>query len=162
MPSNKVAVGASALATYADLARIDLDSSLDPDHIGRYAYAMHGRISPVKQVVILAEADVLVNSQPFTDGHANNHFGLAGLLQIDGQPYQGIHIVATGEVFNGHIHETNNIYDSTTVVGWLGAWWFFAPHLDFRVDVVYSSGQAPGASPVSQGTSILGQIHGYL
>lgn len=162
MPSNKVAVGASALATYADLARNDLDASLNADHIGRYAYAMHGRIAPVKQLVILAEADALVNSQPFTDGHANNHFGLAGLLQADIEPYQGIHIVATGEIFNGHIHETNNVYDSTTVVGWIGAWWFFAPHLDFRIDAVYSSGSAPGASPVSQGTSLLAQIHGYL
>lgn len=163
MPSNKVAVGASALATYADLARIDLDPSLNPDHIGRYAYALHGRIAPVKSVVILAEADALVNSQPFTDGHANNHFGLAGLLQADFEPYQGIHIMATGEIFNGHIHETNNkAYDSTTVVGWIGAWWFFAPHFDFRVDAVYSSGSAPGASPTAQGTSLLAQIHGYL
>ena len=164
MPSNKVAVGVSALATYANLARIDLDSSLNADAIGRYAYAMHGRFAPVKQVVILAEADALINSQPFTGtpAHANNHFGLAGLLQADIEPYQGIHIVATGEIFNGHIRETNNIYDSTTVVGWIGAWWFFAPHLDFRVDAVYSSGSAPGASPVSQGTSLLAQIHGYL
>ncbi|HEX4516050.1 MAG TPA: hypothetical protein VH054_21020, partial [Polyangiaceae bacterium] len=72
------------------------------------------------------------------------------------------HIIATGEVFNGHIHETNNVYDSTTAVGWIGAWWFFAPHLDFRIDAVYASGSAPGASPVSQGTSLLAQIHGYL
>jgi hypothetical protein len=162
MPSNKVALGVSALATYADLARIDLDSSLNADHIGRYAYAIHGRIAPVKELVILAEADALLNSQPFTDGHANNHFGLAGLLQADVQLYQGLHIIATGEVFNGHIHETNNVYDSTTAVGWIGAWWFFAPHLDFRIDAVYASGSAPGASPVSQGTSLLAQIHGYL
>jgi hypothetical protein len=163
MPSNKVAVGASALATYADLARADLDPSLNADHLGRYAYALHGRIAPVKSVVILAEADALVNSQPFTDGHPNNHFGLAGLVQADIQPYQGIHVIATGEIFNGHIHETNNTYDTTTVIGWLGAWWFFAPHVDFRVDVVYASGAAPGASPTTgQGASILAQIHGYL
>ncbi len=162
MPSNKVAVGASGLATYAQLARIDLDTSLNADQIGRYAFALHGRLAPVKPLVILAEADALINSQPFTDGHANNHFGMAGLIQADIEPYQGIHIIATGEIFNGHIHETNNVYDSTTVVGWIGAWWFFAPHLDFRVDAVYSSGSAPGASPVAQGTSLLAQIHGYL
>jgi hypothetical protein len=109
MPSNKVALGASGLVTYAQLARTDLDSSLNADQLGRYAFALHGRVSPVKSIVILAEADALINSQPFTDGHPNNHFGLAALLQADIEPYQGIHIVATGEVFNGHIHETNNV-----------------------------------------------------
>lgn len=162
MPSNKVAVGASALATYADLARTDLDPSLNPDHIGRYAYALHGRVSPVKALVLLAEADALINSQPFTDGHANNHFGMAGVLQADLEVYQGVHLLATGEFFNGHIRETNNMYDTTTAAAWLSAWWFFAPHFDMRFDAIYSSGNAPGASPRSQGTSLLVQLHGYL
>ncbi len=164
MPSNKVGLGASALATYADLARTDLDPSLNADHIGRYAYALHARFSPTKPLVLLTEVDALVNSQPFsgTPAHSNNHFGMAGVLQADVEVYQGIHVVGTGEIFNGHIGEANTIYNSTTVVGWLGAWWFFAPHFDMRFDAVYSSGSAPGASPTNAGTSLLVQLHGYL
>ncbi len=162
MPSNKVALGLSALATYADLARTDLDPSLNADHIGRYAYAIHTRISPVKALVLLAEVDALVNSQPFTNGKANNHFGMAGVLQADLEVYQGVHVVTSGEFFNGHIGEANNIYNTTTAAVWGGVWWFFAPHLDMRLDATYSSGTAPGASPTYQGTSLLAQIHGYL
>ncbi len=162
MPSTKVAVGASALATYAALARTDLDSSLSPTQIGRYAYAIHGRVAPIKQLVLLGEMDVLVNSQPFLSGQANNHFGMAGLLQADFQVYQGIHVLAAGELFNGHIHESNGLNDTTTATAWIGAWWFFAPHVDMRLDAVYASGSAPGATLTRPGTSLLVQLHGYL
>jgi hypothetical protein len=162
LPSNKIALGLSGLVTYADLARTDLDPSLDAAPIGRWAGAIHARIAPIKELVILTEVDTLVNSQPYTDNHANNHFGLAGLVQADLQPIQGIHVLAAGEVFNGHIHETNNTWDSTTGVVWGGVWWFFAPHFDVRADVVYASGKAPGSSPTSPGTSLLFQLHGYL
>jgi hypothetical protein len=163
MPATNVAVGASALITYAQLARTDLDPSLDAAPIWRQNYAIHARISPVKPLVILAETDALFNSQQ-VDGAASNHFGLAALLQADVQVIQGIHVLAAGELFDGHIdeHGAKSIYDTTTAVGWIGAWWFFAPHLDARFDVVYSSGSAPGASPIAQGASILFQLHGYL
>ncbi len=160
MPSTSVAVGASALITGAALARIDLDPSLAAAPTIRQNWAIHARISPAKPLVLLAELDAINNSQN-VNNVAENHFGLAGLLQADLQVYQGVHILAAGEVFNGHIHEFNSIYDQTTAVGWIGAWWFFAPHLDVRFDAVYSSGSA-GQQALAQGASILLQLHGYL
>lgn len=161
MPATNMAFGLSALFTYAALARTDLDSSLAAAPTIRQNYAIHARVSPVKRLVILAEIDALNNSQQLPT-EASNHFGLAALLQADVQIIQGVHVLAAGELFDGHIHETNSIYDSTTAVGWIGAWWFFAPHLDMRFDVVYASGQVPGASPIAQGASVLLQVHGYL
>jgi hypothetical protein len=164
MPSTNVAIGASALITHADLARTDLDVSLDAAPIWRQDYAIHARYSPVKSLVLLAEADALYNSQLLTTGSVN-HFGLAGLLQADLQVTQGVHVIAAGEAYDGHIAEkgAKSTFDTTTAVGWLGAWWFFAPHLDARFDVVYASGSLQaGASPVSEGFSLLFQIHGYL
>ena len=160
MPSTKVAGGASALLTHAEQARTDYDASLAPAPIWRHAYAVHARISPVKPLVILTEFDALLNSQ-LVAGNAENHAGIVALLQADMQVYQGIHVLAAGEVYNGHIGETST-YDTTTATAWLGAWWFFAPHFDFRIDGVYSSGSAPGLPPSAQGTSLLAQIHGYL
>lgn len=173
MPTNHVAIGASGLVTYAAAARADYDPSLDGSApIVRQAWAAHARISPVKALVLLAEMDVLNNSQKLLDGtgasYAVNHFGLIGLLQADLQVYQGVHILAAGEAYDGHIRDGTPLgsqYDATTVVGWLGAWWFFAPHLDVRADLVYSSvvaEPAPGLPGLSPGTSILFQFHGYL
>ncbi|HEY1954875.1 MAG TPA: hypothetical protein VGH28_04670 [Polyangiaceae bacterium] len=160
MPSTKVAIGASAMITHADQARTDYDISLAAAPIWRHAYAVHARISPVKPLVILAEFDALLNSQ-LVAGVSENHGGVVGLLQADLQVYQGIHVLAAGEFYNGHVGETST-YNTTTATAWLGAWWFFAPHLDFRIDGVYSSGSAPGLPPSNQGTSLLAQIHGYL
>jgi len=161
-PSTHVAIGASALITYAALARTDLDPSLAAAPTWRQNYAIHARISPVKALVLLAEVDALNNSQWVNDT-AQNHFGLAGLLQADLAVVQGVHVLAAAEAYDGHIHEFNNEFDKTTAVGWLGAWYFFAPHLDARFDVVYASQSlSAGASPVAQGLSFLFQVHGYL
>ncbi len=160
MPTNKIAVGASAMITHADLARTDYDATLALAPIWRQAYAVHARISPVKALVLLAEFDFLLNSQ-LVSNVAQNHWGSTGMLQADLQVYQGIHVLAAGEYYNGHIGE-NSTDNSTTASAWLGAWWFFAPHLDFRVDGVYTSGFAPGLPPASAGTAILAQLHGYL
>lgn len=168
-PTTKIALGISGLGTYAALARTDLDPSLQPTEIGRYAFGIHGRISPVKALVFLAEVDGLINSQPFVNGVENNHFGIVSLLQADLQVYQGVHILAAGEAYNGHIHESGpecpggcGNDDTTTATAWIGAWWFLAPHLDARVDLAYVSGNAPGATVTRPGTSLTLQFHGYL
>jgi hypothetical protein len=165
MPKTKIAIGASGLVTHADLARADYDPSLDGTApIWRQAWAIHLRYAPVKPLVLLAEMDFLNNSQLLGSG-AVNHFGLAGLLQADLQLTQGLHLIAAGEAYDGHIRDgtpTGQAYDTTTAVAWLGTWWFFAPHFDVRFDAVYSSGQAPGLPPLAQGASFLFQFHGYL
>jgi len=169
-PTTNVAVGGSGLVTYAAAARQDYDPSLDGTApIVRQAWAVHARVSPVKPLVLLAEADVLNNSQNLVDAlggnYAVNHFGLAGLLQADVQLYQGIHVLAAGELYDGHIADhtaLGSTYDSTTAVLWLGMWWFFAPHCDVRLDAVHSFGSAPGLPPLAEGTSLLLQFHGYL
>ena len=164
MPTNKIAVGASAMITHADLARTDYDPSLALAPIWSHAYAIHARVSPVKALVLLAEVDGLLNSQ-LVSGVAQNHGGMTGVLQADLEVYQGIHVLAAGEFYNGHIGESCAAgidYCTTTASAWLGAWWFFAPHFDFRVDGEYTSGSVPGYPPAGQGTSILAQLHGYL
>ncbi len=160
-PSTKVAIGASALITHADVARSDLEPSLSASPIFRQDYALHARISPAKALVILAEVDALYNSQQLPGGGTSNHFGMASLLQVDLQLYQGIHLLAANEIYNGHIAE-KNAYNTTTVTAWGGLWWFFAPHVDLRVDFVYATGSAPGSTPTSPGSALLAQIHGYL
>lgn len=167
-PKTNMAFGASGLVTYAAAARQDYDPSLDgAEPIVRQAWALHARVSPVKALVLLAEADALNNSQPraFDATSAVNHFGLAGVLQADLQVTQGLHLLATGELYDGHIQDhtaVGSTYDQATAVAWLGAWWFFAPHCDVRFDAVYSSGQAPGLPPLAQGLAFLLQFHGYL
>ncbi len=113
-------VGVSSELTYASE-----DEFTQAKKFIRSAHGAFTRLAPVKQLVIMAEFDGLVN---VTSGAAAG--GYAGMLQLDFEPVQGVHLIGTGEAMRD---------PAQTVAQW-GGWgtlaWFFAPHMDFRVDFV--------------------------
>lgn len=139
------AAGASTLVTHT--AR-DLDARTEAF---RQAHGIFARFVPAKPVVILAEADALLRSPK----RRPIDVGLASLLQVDVEPVQGLHVMATGELMSGRLASEAPSYG-----GWLSAMWFFLPHVDVRADAVLRS--VP-AGPDRVGiTSLLLQLHGWL
>ena len=102
----------------------------------RHAYGGFARYSPVKPLVVMAEADLLVRSPKA----APIDVGTTALLQLDFEPTQGVHVAGTGELL------TNAIGNEGLSAGaWASAFWFFLPHLDVRTDLVTARGR-PGRS----------------
>ena len=160
LAGEKAGLGVSSQITHADEARTDLvgkelNPAIQPGPVWRQSHGLFARVAPVTALVFLAEADFLLNSQLDASNVAHNHFGAVGYVQADLQVFQGIHIVGTGEYYNPSFDQV-----STSVGGWLGVWWFFAPHFDFRFDWVQQS--VGGAAARTDVTSFLFQLHGYL
>jgi len=106
-------------------------------------------------VVLLAEANVLVQSRPATVGQAaRTDFGLSTLLQADYEVVQGVHLMGTAETLQPDLST-----DGPSLGGWASAAWFFAPHADVRADAVYQS--FAGAQRLGV-TSLLAQLHFFL
>ena len=162
LAKDKIGLGISSQITHADEARTDLvgkelNPAVQPGPAWRQAHGIFARVSPAKPVVFLGEVDVLLNSQlELGTNAAQNHFGTVGYVQADVEVFQGIHLVGTGEFYNPSFDQV-----STSVGGWAGLWWFFAPHFDFRFDWVQQSLGAAGSSRTDV-TSFLFQLHGYL
>jgi len=143
--TQKLAVGVTSLVTHVDH---DLDARTATF---RQAHGVFGRFAPVKPVVIMAEADVLVRSPKRRD----IAIGSAGFLQVDVEPIQGVHVAATGELLVNDVGT-----EPTSFGGWLSAFWFFLPHVDVRADVIQ---RAVAAGDTRAGiTMFLAQIHGRL
>jgi hypothetical protein len=117
----------------------------------RQAHGVFARYVPARAVVLQAETDLVVKSparQPID-------VGLVGFLQVDVEPIQGVHLLATGELSNPQIGPRG--FDLGT---WGSLAWFFLPHVDARADVVFRSVVADtGRSEV---TSFLLQLHAFL
>ena len=141
-PVYNLAFGVSSLVTHA--AR-DLYLRLPTT---RQAHGLFGRWAPVQPLALLAEADLVAQS-------ATSATGYATMLQADVEPFQGLHLIATGE--NMRLGGTNS---GISWSGWLGAGWFFAPHLDARFDFQKQS-LALGANHLAA-TALLFQFHAYL
>lgn len=114
----------------------------------RGSAGIFGRGSPTLPLVLMAEADMLISAPAL----AKVSLGMVGMLQADYEPRQGIHILGTGELQ----------VDTSGVAagGWLGAAWFFLPHVDARFDGIVRS--IPSASGATLTTSFLGQLHFFL
>lgn len=114
----------------------------------RQSYGLFGRVAPIRPLALLIESDLLVAS----DQDHGTEYGVAGLLQTDLEPWQGLHFAATSEVVR------RARADST--FGW-GQWgtvaWFFVPHMDVRGDIIRRVGQDAPAT-----LTYLVQLHGYL
>ncbi|MCW5836856.1 MAG: hypothetical protein KIS78_30960 [Labilithrix sp.] len=140
-----LALGATSLITHAELDLTARTSAF------RQAHGLFGRYTPVKPVVVMLEADVLVRSPK----RQAIDVGTTGLAQVDVEPVQGVHLAATGELLTERYGE-----DALSLGGWLSAFWFFLPHVDLRADFVYRS------LPVADGRAgvvmWLGQLHGWL
>jgi hypothetical protein len=141
----KFSLGLSGLAVHA--AR-DLQAQVP---VWRQAYGAFARLAPLKPLVIVAESDLLVHSEPPT----LLAWGYAHMLQIDVEALRGLHVMATGEAQNP---------PPTTVAASYRAWgsvvWFFAPHADVRGDVIWQS--TPAGTQRSELITLLGQIHLFL
>jgi hypothetical protein len=123
----------------------------------RYANGGFARWAPALPIVVLAELDSYYQSLTW-NGHRG---GFAGFLQLDYEPVQGFHVLVTGESMDGGSAGEPVSYD-----GWLSAVWFCAPHVDVRVDGIYSKlGVAPtpgSAAGYADVTTWLAQLHVFL
>lgn len=140
----RFSLGVSSLVTHANN-----DVALLKENI-RQAHGAFLRASPWEKLAIMGEGNALVNSPAGGD----TILGYAGMLQADVEPYQGIHVMLTGEMMNpGDTSEPS-------VGGWLSLTWFFAPHADIRLDGIRQRyAQKEGAVDA---TTFLAQVHLYL
>ena len=121
-PLTRFAVGVSSLVTHAAQ-----DVFLRVANT-RQAHGVFARASPWRQLALLGEADYVIQSL----SGAPSQNGLASMVQADYEPWQGVHLIATGETLD--VAGAGISYG-----GWLSAAWFFAPHLDIRADFVNRS-----------------------
>lgn len=128
MVTPNIAVGASSLMLRAD------DDRNDPQDVELFRTA-HGpmvRATIFKPLVVMAEMDLLTSSR--------SDVGYAGVVQLDYEPIQGLHLQGLGEVRdagkpNGDA-EGRLGKGSAQWGGWLGFAWFPVSHVDVRLDVV--------------------------
>jgi len=143
--STTAAVGVSSLVTHAKEDYLLLTSNT------RQAHGLFLRYSPIEPIVVMAEGDYLVQAPsgiPKATGHAT-------LLQLDTEPVQGVHLIATGETYDGGMPG-----EQTSYAGWLSAAWFFLPHADVRVDGIREE-LSTGGGKLGM-TAVLGQLHFFL
>jgi hypothetical protein len=114
----------------------------------RQAHGLTFRYSPFHMLVVMAEADVLMESE--------RALGYVGMLVADVEPTQGLHLVLTGEALNrGARKEASETPAGAPPIpedasssagngaprfgGWGSILWFPYPHIDMRVDAVARS-----------------------
>jgi len=121
-PLSRLGIGLSSLVTHAaDDVFLRVANT-------RQAHGLFVRASPWRPLVLLGEADYLVQNP----SGVPTQKGLATMLQADYEPWQGLHLIATGETLD--LAGSGISYG-----GWLSAAWFFAPHLDIRADLMNRS-----------------------
>lgn len=113
----KVAAGVSSLMTRA---RYDVASS-QPFTV-RQSHGLFARWAPVHRLVLLGEADLLV--QRTQGGEAST--GSASLLQADLELIQGVHLMLSGEMLRQR--------GASSFGGWVTLDWFIGPHAELRLD----------------------------
>ena len=124
--ARRLAVGASSLLMYAP-------RELEVDHgaVSRQAHGLTARYSPWKPIVLLVEADVLKNTAA--------GLGYVGMATLDVEPLQGLHLAVAREYLDRGEPDTGVASEGDGRVR-VGTWWtinwFFAPHLDARIDLV--------------------------
>jgi hypothetical protein len=117
----------------------------------RQAYGVILRGAPTEAVAVLGEADATITAP----SGLSTWTGLATMLQVDVEPWQGLHFIGTGESW-----ATGQPSTGTSWGGWGSIDWFFIKHFDARFDYVHwSLVQGPTRVPVD---SFLLQIHVFL
>jgi hypothetical protein len=142
--SQRLAFGVSSLVARASK---DLGSQ---QSLVRHAHGVFGRYTPLKPLVLMAEADLLAEAP---EGAATAT-GFVGMLQADTEVTQGLHLMATGELWK---QPTGY---GTSVGAWGSVVWFFLPHFDTRVDVVWQI--SPTSTSSIDTTMLLAQLHAFL
>ena len=142
-PLTSLAFGVSSLTTYASQ-----DLQLHVSNL-RQAHGVFARYVPWTPLVLMLEADVLLNRTSVIAPET----GLATLLQADLEIWQGLHFIGIAETYNSG-------EGGTSYSGWLAVAWFFGPHMDVRVDVGEQKLVIqPGAINV---LAYVGQAHVYF
>lgn len=144
VPAPRVAVGLSSLATHAAK-----DIYLQVANT-RQAHGWFARVSPWRPLVLMAEADLIVQTLSGT----GTLVGYASMLQADVEPWQGLHFIGTAESYKQQAGW------GQSWAGWLGTGWFFAPHADVRVDFMRRSDVVGNGRFDS--TALMGQMHVFL
>ena len=142
--SPHMAFGVSSL-----VARASRDPLLATS-LTRHAHGAFARYNPAKPLVLMAEADFLINAP----GDAASTNGYVAMLQADVEPTQGLHLIGTGELLNapGGL--------GTATEAWGSVAWFFAPHADLRLDAIWQN--SPGLVSSVSATTLLAQLHLFL
>ena len=141
-----IILGVSSLVARAEKDRVSQKSLV------RHAHGIFGRYRPVKPLVLLAEADLLAEAAE----DAATGTGFVGMLQADAEVTQGLHLMATGEAL-----KTPTDFGTSTEI-WGSVVWFFLPHFDTRVDVIWQSSPRPAPSSAVETTMLLAQLHAFL
>lgn len=116
----------------------------------RHAHGVTARFSPVSDLAVLAEVDVLKTS--------GSGIGFTGFLQGDYEFIQGLHGILTLEALDQGKSEAAGAVAGKgagePIFGvWGGVGWFFLTHFDLRLEAVYRQESA---------TSIQSQLHYYF
>ena len=128
-PTSHAAIGVSSLLTHAAQ-----DVYLRTANT-RQAHGITLRAAPIEAVALLGEGDVVIQAlsgQP-------TWTGLATMLQADLEPWQGLHVIGTGETYASGQPGT-----ATSWSLWGGVAWFFLSHVDARFDYMHRSDSIPG------------------
>jgi hypothetical protein len=143
-PAKRVAVGMSSLVTHAAKDLYLLVGNT------RQAHGPFVRVSPWRPLVLMAEADLVVQAP---EG-VRTMVGYASMLQADVEPWQGLHFIGTAESYK------QRAGFGQSWAGWLGTGWFFAPHADLRVDFMRRSDVVGNGRYDS--SALMGQMHVFL
>jgi hypothetical protein len=129
--------------------------ALDPQYfvpMWRHAHGVFGRwASPWRPLVLMSELDYVLDSPK----NAPRNQGAQAMLQLDLEPWQGIHYQLLGEVGDFGPRGSAAAYS-----GWATFAWFFASHMDVRIDGVFESVPTPVGRTGAQ--LLLAQFHLYL
>jgi hypothetical protein len=147
MAGQRAALGISTLYTYAARDRLTLQP-----HVARGAHGGFMRLALADPFALLAEADLLTDS--------SRELGYVGYLQGDYELIQGLHAIATlegqdqGQLKSDAVAQAKRQPgNGKAAVGvWIGANWFFLPHLDIRTDGIIRPGEF----------TLFTQLHAFL
>lgn len=145
-----LAVGVSSLTTFVKRDPLTREKG------GRMAHGLFARYSPWKPLVLMAEGDLVI-AMP---SNGDKRIGHASMLQADVEVIQGLHVQATGETSAPGGPTAASPGTGLSYGGWGSVIWFFAPHTDFRLDVVEQS--VPAGPTRLNIFSTLAQLHMYL
>jgi hypothetical protein len=134
-----VLLGASSRLTHAER-----DFAEPTRAVFRHAHGLSARLVPIKPLVVSLEADFVWETRRGLGGP----LGVVALAHLDLEPVQGFHLVGVAEV-------KAREREQAAVGGWIGAWWFLAPHVNVRVDLITRA-------EAQLHTSLLAQVHLFL
>ncbi|MEM6928838.1 MAG: hypothetical protein AAF602_18005 [Myxococcota bacterium] len=148
VPANSVELGVSSLVLGSQL---DI-ATLEPTT--RQAHGVFTRISPVEKLALLGEGNVLLTSAGL-EGARDNDTGFVLDAHLDWEAVRGLHFKAGGEYCDTAFADAGSASR-----GWGAIQWFFAPHINLRIDGMYGPLQC--VADAESRPMILGQLHAFL